>query len=673
MKNLYFIILFMLSAFYFSAKAQNMISDTSDISNLDIDDLMKVKIATNKEQSLNEAPSIVSIITRKDIEAYGCRDISDVLRLIPGFEYGIDVVGNAGLGFRGIWVHEGKALLMLNDLPLNDFGFGNFNCMGTLPVAVIERVEIIRGPGSALYGGFAEVCVINVITTPPKNTNGVALTTGGGIVGKNGYALNSNLSASGSHEGLKYNFNIGYSEKPLSNRQYTDFFGNSYQMNNVTAFRKWYHIITELSYKGLSFNFQRTSLDFNGKDGFYIVANDYMGKSQDIYNHSSNAVSLKYDAKLGSRLKITPLLEFISGNDIAAAYSTLNVTGIYNMYATQSLQRYKGQLTAQYDFRKFGELTIGGGYIRDVANNASAVGNPGLYSAQGDSVFSRYTESKYIILQHQVKIKSLGFTLGNRYENTSFGEALAPRVGVTFLKNKFNSKILYGKGYRIPLPWQAYSVFLNYDSSVKLTAEISSTIEFEIGYKFNQNISAKVNAYYIDIDNPIVYIGVTNSYQNFGTIVSKGIEAELNANYNKVKCFLNFSSNSPGSTTSNGFLTGDKKFFLGLPVYKINLGSNYQLKNLIVGATFTYLSKRYGESPNHAQGLATSYESISYIPILLTNLNMTYKNLLKKVDINLSIYNLLDQKYVLIQPYYGAHAPLPANDRQITLGLKVNL
>lgn len=670
MKVFNFFILLILLISCFPAKAQNDPNDTTNLDDMDISELMKIKIATNKEQSLEEAPSIVSIITKKDIEAYGCRDLSDILRLVPGFEYGVDVLGNAGLGFRGIWVHEGKALLMLNGLTINEFGFGNYNCMGTVPAAIIDRVEIIRGPGSALYGGFAEVCVINIITVPLKDINGVTLSGNGGLVGKNGYALNSNLSASGSQL-LKYNFNIGYSEKPLSTRSYSDFFGNSYQLNNINAFRKWHHIITELSYKRLTFNFQRTSLDYNGRDGFYIVANDYLGKSQDIYNQANNSVSLKYEAKLSSRFKLIPLGEFISGNSIATAYSSLSSTGLYSLYGKQIQQRIKGQLTAQYDFGKAGELTIGGGYIRDIAKNSSATGNPGLYSQDGDSVFSIYTESKYIILQHQIKMKTLGFTLGNRYENTSFGEALAPRAGITFLKNKFNSKLLYGKGYRIPLPWQAYSKVITYNP-IKLKAEVSNNIEFEIGYKFTRSVSAKMNAYYIDIEEPIVYIGLTNSYQNFGKIQSGGIEAELNVRRNNLKSFLNFSYNRPGSNTSAGFLTADKKYFIGLPIYKINLGTSYQLKNLIAGATFTLLSKRYGESQNHALGLTADYENTSYSPLLLMNVSFTYK-VAEKLDINLSAYNLLDQKYTLIQPYYGAHAPLPANDRQITLGVRFNL
>lgn len=235
---------------------------------MSLQELLKVKIATNKEQVMEEAPSIVSVISKKDIAAYGCRELPDVLRMVPGFEFGADLLGLVGLRFRGIWTQEGKSLLMLNGVALNDLGYGSYNYIGTLPVSIIDRVEIIRGPGSAIYGAFAEVCVINIITLPSTKTNTLVLSGNGGLVGKDGYAVDGNISATGTNGELKYNINLGYAERPLSTREYSDFFGNSLKFDNKSAFRKWHHLITELSYKGLTFNFHRTFHDYNGRNAF---------------------------------------------------------------------------------------------------------------------------------------------------------------------------------------------------------------------------------------------------------------------------------------------------------------------------------------------------------------------------------------------------------------------
>lgn len=648
-------------------------ADTADLGRMSLEDLLKVKIATNKEQVLEEAPSIVSVISKKDIAAFGCREMSDVLRLVPGFEYGADLLGLVGLRFRGIWTQEGKALLMLNGVTLNDLGFGSYTFIGTLPVSIIDRVEIIRGPGSALYGGFAEVCVINIITVPSGNANNVVLTANAGLVGSKGYAADGNILATGTNGHLKYNINIGYSDRPLSTREYHDFFGNSLQFDNKSAFRKWQHFITELSFKGLAFNFHRTFHDYNGRNGFYTITQDVNGQSQDVFNQSSNAASLKYHAKIGSKFTIVPQVEFISGNSGSAAYSPLNVTGIYNLHGRQNMQRIRAQVNGQYNFGRSGELTVGAGYSRDIAKNASAFGAPGLFSPKGDSVYSVYMESKYVLFQYVAKIKSFGFIAGSRYESTSFGDAIAPRAGITYQKDKFNFKALYGKAYRIPLPWQAYSGIITFYPDKRLEPELAGTIEFEAGYKANKNISAKINAFYIDIDKPISYRSSDNSYHNFGTIQSLGLEAELTAQYRKSKGFINFSYNKPGKKTSEGFVTGDKEHFLAMPAFKINIGGYHEIGKLTVGPTFTWLSETYGESKDHALGLTTDYANTKYDAVLLTNLNITYKGLIKKVTLNVSAYNLFNEKYIVIQPYYGAHAPLPANDRQITIGAKLNL
>jgi outer membrane receptor protein involved in Fe transport len=648
-------------------------TSTQDFGTMSLQELLKVKIATNKEQVLEEAPSIVSVISKKEIAAYGCREMSDVLRLVPGFEFGADLLGLVGLRFRGIWTQEGKALLMLNGVALNDLGYGSYSYIGTLPVSIIERVEIIRGPGSALYGAFAEVCVINIITVPPGSGNNIVLSANSGLVGSKGYALDGNLSATGNNGDLRYNFNIGYAERPLSTREYRDFFGNSLKLDNESAFRKWHHIITELGYKGLTFNFHRTFHDYNGRNGFYMIADNFLGKSQDVYNQTSNATSLKYDAKIGSKLNLTPQVEFISGNSGSAAHSPLSVTGIYNLNGRQNMYRIRGQITGRYNFGKAGELTVGAGYSRDIVKNASALGTPGLSSPFGDTVFSLYTESRYVLFQYMAKIKDFGFIAGSRYESTSFGEALAPRAGITFHKNKVNFKILYGKAYRIPLPWQAYSRVITFYPENKLEPELTGTAEFEVGYKVNNNIKAKLNAFIIDIDKPISYRSSDNSYHNFGKIQSMGMEAELTAQYRKSKAFLNFSYNKPGKKTSAPFVTADKENFLAMPSFKINLGGFHEFGKWTIGPTLTWLSESFGESQDHALGLTTGYDNTRYAPVLLTNLNIAYKGLIKKVTINVSAHNLFDAKYLLVQPYYGAHAPLPGNDRQITLGARLAL
>ncbi|NRA63332.1 MAG: TonB-dependent receptor plug domain-containing protein [Pseudobacteriovorax sp.] len=117
-------------------------------------------------ESRRETPSIVSVVTSDDIKKNGARDLVDVLNMIPGFNISKDVDQTA-YHVRGIYGFEGRVLFLLDGMQLNDLNFGSYFIGNDIPVHLVDRIEVIRGPGSAVYGGTAELAVINII--PKKN------------------------------------------------------------------------------------------------------------------------------------------------------------------------------------------------------------------------------------------------------------------------------------------------------------------------------------------------------------------------------------------------------------------------------------------------------------------------------------------------------------------------
>ncbi len=124
----------------------------------------KVDVATRTSKSMRETPAVVTLVTRDEIAASGARTLADVLMTVPGFGFGVDVGQVVGVGFRGNWGHEGKVLLRIDGLELNETLYSTLQFGNHFPVDEIERVEIIRGPGSVIYGGYAELAVINVVS-----------------------------------------------------------------------------------------------------------------------------------------------------------------------------------------------------------------------------------------------------------------------------------------------------------------------------------------------------------------------------------------------------------------------------------------------------------------------------------------------------------------------------
>src|SRR3712207_448670 len=74
----------------------------------DLEELINslISVASQKPQTSRKTPSIITLLTKEEISASGARDLVDVLRLVPGFQYGSDVQNALGLGIRGNWAQE---------------------------------------------------------------------------------------------------------------------------------------------------------------------------------------------------------------------------------------------------------------------------------------------------------------------------------------------------------------------------------------------------------------------------------------------------------------------------------------------------------------------------------------------------------------------------------------
>ncbi len=158
-------------------------NDSNDLLKLSLEDLLDITVSAGTKtetKTLRETPGIVTVISAEDIGNSGARDLIDVLRLVPGYSFGLDVYEVTGPGVRGNWAYEGKVLLLIDGVELNDRQFGTVPLGNHYPLDNIQRIEIIRGPGSVNYGGFAELGVINIITRNAKEMNGgeVSLSVG---------------------------------------------------------------------------------------------------------------------------------------------------------------------------------------------------------------------------------------------------------------------------------------------------------------------------------------------------------------------------------------------------------------------------------------------------------------------------------------------------------------
>jgi iron complex outermembrane receptor protein len=134
-----------------------------------------VSIATGTPQPVSKAPSVATVITAADIKATGATDLSEVLEAVPGLH-----VSRNGFLWQPIYAIRGIAtqfnpevLVLLNGVPTTNGFYGNRGeQIGGFPLEHVSRIEVIRGPGSALYGAEAVSGVINIITKTAAEIDG---------------------------------------------------------------------------------------------------------------------------------------------------------------------------------------------------------------------------------------------------------------------------------------------------------------------------------------------------------------------------------------------------------------------------------------------------------------------------------------------------------------------
>ncbi|MCO4768488.1 MAG: TonB-dependent receptor [Deltaproteobacteria bacterium] len=157
-----------------------------------------------------DAPSAITIITAEDIRLSGVTNIPDILRRVPGMSTLTMGAGNANLAVRGFNQRISNKLLVLVDGRSAYFDFlgGTFFRTLSIDLADIERIEVIRGPGSTLYGANAFGGVVNIITKAAGSSQGGQVTIRGGT----GETLQGNVQFSGRKGIVGWRGSVGYEQ-----------------------------------------------------------------------------------------------------------------------------------------------------------------------------------------------------------------------------------------------------------------------------------------------------------------------------------------------------------------------------------------------------------------------------------------------------------------------------
>lgn len=199
--------------------SQNDTMDLVDFAEMDLEDLMNLTVesSTKSKISIQEAPSIVRVFTQKDFEARGFYTLKDVLHNVPGLQVQEYVAGHQLVWVRGVQSrYNNKVLLLIDGVPMRDAFYGNFNIDEMIPLESVEKIEILNGPGSVLYGANSFAGVINITTKKEGKSVGVNYGT------YNTKAVHAQGSVKGLYAFAKYYHSDGFAPDLYGDGQYKE-------------------------------------------------------------------------------------------------------------------------------------------------------------------------------------------------------------------------------------------------------------------------------------------------------------------------------------------------------------------------------------------------------------------------------------------------------------------
>jgi len=583
-----------------------------------------VTVASSRAMSLRESPGVISYITRDEIQASGARNVVDMLRLIPGFQIAYDTQGSLGLSTRGFWSYDGKCLVLWNDIELNELLYGTVTMADAYPIDQVKRIEIIRGPGSALYGGFAELAVIRFVSVDQQEVKPVAGSIAYGRT-KDG-DMERQLAAvfSQAANGVNYTVGSGYSK-------------NDYGSSSTTTY----------------LNAMNDNLTFNGFVSNQTIKNPEYPFVSEIAQTKwmQQSFAFKYKFNL-DWLTITPYAKYSS--------STPWVSDADSGYSRRTVERSKFGVTTLATISKNWAFGFGVERYLDAAWTSSQDTTGSTLTTSGATSITYSNNAAYGEVEYAGLVN---VTLGGRYEHHSYaGEKFVPRVAVTKAFETWHVKLLYAEAFRTPSVLNIGAPSITNTSPIE--PETTTTYEVELGKQFGKHFLT-LNAYRSELEKPLVWRKTSmddyGGYYNGPSVESKGLEFDYKVRGSWGFVTAAFSKIFQTNNVPDWQVPGDDSRSLGLASDTGKIVANFVASpNFEFGGSVIYSGNKF------AYNIFGEVEKFS--PKTFVNLNATYH--FKSMSAVVGVYDLLDQKELFLQSYAGGVPAMEGRGTEYYIKLK---
>ncbi len=540
-------------------------------------DAQFVSIATGGQKELSRAPAVATVITAENIAQMGALNLDQVLESVPGLHVTLSSVRLTPVySIRGIQSDIGPHVLMLvNGVPITQMWQGDRGLLSTLPIADIARVEIIRGPGSAVYGADAFAGVINVITKSAAEMDGTSISATAGSFG----TVQTAILHGKTYDDLDIAFSMQYSGTDGDDGRIIDADAQTFWDNANTTNASLAPGPLDTRAKRLD-----TRIEFSW-DNWQLRAWNWRQKDLGVGPGLAQALDLKGYADTDNWLidasykndNIAPDFDFeskISFMDIKnvtkqtlfpqdavlpiGADGNLNpITPVGTIRFTDGMignpeiyeQHYRADAAIFWTGLENHRLRFAAGaFYSELQGRETKNYGPGIIDGAVATIDGTLTDVSgtdnnfvpdenrtvyYLSMQDEWYLAAdWDLTAGIRYDSYSdFGDTFNPRAALIWHPSySLSTKLLYGQAFRAPSFQELYAQ----NNPVKrgnenLKPENIQTLELAMDYQytFDQRYAASIFAY--EIDDQIVYIssGGVPQAQNVGRQEGSGFELEM--------------------------------------------------------------------------------------------------------------------------------------------------
>ncbi len=520
--------------------------------------------ASRISQSIKKTASSISVVTSDEIERMGARNLMDVLKRVPGISWQHLTNGQYHvLDVRGmVRQYSQNVLLMIDSQPYNSNYFGSATwTLDTLAVDNVKRIEVIRGPGSSMYGANAFAGVVNVITKDGEDIDGVKVS--------GGYGDFETVSCN-----LMYGEKFGEDLSVALNANYFDsegfeaYFEKDYQ----TGLDQMFGTSASRAPGYANADDNKTDFSLNIKKGKFYLDGRYIARQKDLgvalgytLNDVNRGTSIDYGLVLGYE---NPIKKWLNLN--AKLYHNHNYLrnvlqaippggGIMTpdgpaiaaggVRATAVSKNNRNGMEIQADLKPWENNTIVTGVTfeemrqYDVEYYANflytpvqnlIIPLPSRMNLSDEQNYNKEVSRTFtaFFLEDIWDIRdNLRFNFGGRYDYYSdFGGSFNPRGGLVweFIKG-YDLKLIYGRAFRAPSFYELYNE--NNPSLVgnpDLSPETVDTYEISLGAVFSPKFSSRITGFYNYVDDVIDsrLEGTKSVLKNVGEISTKGVEVE---------------------------------------------------------------------------------------------------------------------------------------------------